>query len=201
MKYILLICIYLFIYLFIYYNKYDNFDNNTLIGKHTYGNPILFWENSNAHLEIGNFCSIGINVKIYLGGNHNIDWITTYPFGHVNKSVFNNFDGIGHPSTKGNVIIGNDVWIAENVTIMSGVTIGDGAVIANNSHVVKNVEPYSIVGGNPAKLIKYRFTKDQIDKLLSIKWWYWDDNKINENTPLLCNRNVDNFISLHHINK
>jgi virginiamycin A acetyltransferase len=118
----------------------------------------------------------------------------------MNKNVFNNFDGTGHPSTKGNVIIGNDVWIAENATIISGVTIGDGAVIANNSHVVKNVEPYSIVGGNPAKLIKYRFTKDQIDKLLSIKWWYWTDNKINENIHLLCNNNIDNFISLHHIN-
>jgi virginiamycin A acetyltransferase len=80
------------------------------------------------------------------------------------------FDGYGHPGTKGNVIIGNDVWIGSNVTIMSGVTIGDGAVIANNSHVVKNVEPYTLVGGNPAKLIKYRFSKEQIEKLLKIKW-------------------------------
>jgi serine acetyltransferase len=77
---------------------------------------------------------------------------------------------------------------------MSGVTIGDGAVIANNSHVVKNVEPYSLVGGNPAKLIKYRFKPEQIKKLLEIKWWYWDDKKINTFTPLLCNTNIDDFI-------
>ena len=78
---------------------------------------------------------------------------------------------------------------------MSGVTIGDGAVIANNSHVVKNIEPYSLVGGNPAKLIKYRFTPEQIEKLLVIKWWYWDDDKINNHTNLLCNDNIDEFIN------
>tara|TARA_B110000977_G_C11061147_1_gene485995 strand:+ start:196 stop:447 length:252 start_codon:yes stop_codon:yes gene_type:complete len=77
---------------------------------------------------------------------------------------------------------------------MSGVTIGDGVVIANNSHVVKDAEPYSIIGGNPAKLIKKRFTEVQINKLLKIKWWNWDDKKINEFTPLLCNHNIDNFI-------
>jgi acetyltransferase-like isoleucine patch superfamily enzyme len=106
-----------------------------------------------------------------LGGNHNSDWVTTYPFGHIHQNIFNTFNGEGHPATKGDVIIGNDVWIAANVTIMSGVTIGNGAVIANNSHVVKNVDPYSLVGGNPAKLIKYRLTPEQIKKLLEIKWW------------------------------
>lgn len=77
---------------------------------------------------------------------------------------------------------------------MSGVTIGDGAVIANNSHVVKDIEPYSIVGGNPAKLIKYRFTSYQIEKLLEIKWWDWDDKKINKYTHLLCSNNIEEFI-------
>ena len=110
------------------------------------------------------------------------------------KNIFNNFNGGGHPSTKGDIIIGNDIWIADNVTIMSGITIGDGAVIANNSHVIKNVEPYSIVGGNPAKFIKYRFTPKQIKCLLEIKWWYWDDEKINQHTSLLCNENIDDFI-------
>jgi acetyltransferase-like isoleucine patch superfamily enzyme len=165
-----------------------------LFGKHTYGKPIIHWENNNAKLIVGNFCSIAENVKIYLGGNHRSDWVTTYPFGHIHQNIFNNFNGEGHPSTKGDVIIGNDVWIGGNVTIMSGVTIGDGVVIANNSHVVKNIEPYSLVGGNPAKLIKYRFTHEQIKKLLEIKWWNWDDIKINEFSPLLCNNNIDEFI-------
>jgi virginiamycin A acetyltransferase len=123
-----------------------------------------------------------------------MDRVTTYPFGHINQNIYNGFDGKGHPSTKGDVTIGNDVWIGANVTVMSGINIGDGAVIANNSHVVKNVEPYSIVGGNPAKFIKYRFTPEQIEKLLEIKWWNWDDEKINKYAPLLCNENIDEFI-------
>jgi acetyltransferase-like isoleucine patch superfamily enzyme len=168
----------------------------SVFGKYTYGNPNIYMEKNNAKLVVGNFCSISTNVNIFLGGNHRTDWVTTYPFGHIHKNIFNTFNGIGHPTTKGDVIIGNDVWIGENVTIMSGVTIGDGAVIATNSHIVKNVEPYSIVGGNPAKFIKYRFTSEQIEKLLQIKWWYWDDDKINNVIPLLCNNNIDDFIRL-----
>ena len=170
-------------------------------GKYTYHDwPVLKFPHKDAKLTVGNFCSIASNIKIYLGGNHNTDWVTTYPFGHIHHETFNNFNGIGHPSTKGDVTIGNDVWIADNVTIMCGVNIGDGAVIANNSHVVKDVEPYSIVGGNPAKFIKYRFTKEQIEKLLTIKWWLWDDDEINRATPLLCNKDIDQFIN-YAINK
>jgi acetyltransferase-like isoleucine patch superfamily enzyme len=163
-------------------------------GKYTYGRPNVHWKNDNANLVVGKFCSIAGNVNIYLGGNHRTDWVSTYPFGHIYQDIFNEFNGANHPSTKGDVIIGNDIWIGDNVTIMSGITIGDGAVIANSSHVVKNVEPYSLVGGNPAKLIKYRFTPEQIEKLLEIKWWNWDDAKINKFTPLLCNNNIDEFI-------
>jgi len=164
--------------------------------KYTYGveNINVLWPNSDAKLEIGNFCSIANNVTVYLGGNHRTDWVTTYPFGHINQDIFHH-SGLGHPVTKGDVIIGNDVWIGANVTIMSGVTIGDGAVIANNSHLVKDVEPYSLIGGNPARLIKYRFSKEQIEKLTKIKWWNWDDDRINKNIHLLCNANIDAFIS------
>lgn len=163
-------------------------------GKYTYGKPnVLSW-GEGAKLTVGSFCSIAANVNIYLGGNHRVDWVTTYPFGHIHRDTFNTFNGKGHPASKGDVIIGNDVWIGSNVTIMSGVTVGDGAVIANNSHVVKNVDPYSLVGGNPAKLIRYRFTQEQIDQLLKIKWWEWKDSKINSYTSLLCNSNIDDFI-------
>ena len=163
-------------------------------GKYTYGSPLIHWKDSGAKIVAGKFCSIANNVNVYLGGNHQTSWVTTYPFGHINTSQFNNFNGTGHPSTKGDIIIGNDVWIADNVTIMSGVTIGDGAVIANNSHVVKDVEPYSLTGGNPAKHIKYRFTPEQIKQLLSIKWWDWEDSKINKLSPLMCSLNIDEFI-------
>ena len=145
-------------------------------------------------------CSTAGNVTIYLGGNHRTDWVTTYPFGHIYRNVFTTRMP-GHPATRGDVIIGNDVWIADNVTIMSGVRIGDGAVIACNIHVVRDVEPYSVVGGNPAKLIKYRFTREQIERLLSIEWWKWSVQKINENVHLLCNDDIDAFIEKHYVSE
>jgi acetyltransferase-like isoleucine patch superfamily enzyme len=145
-------------------------------------------------LKVGKFCSLADNITVYTGGNHPHNWVTTYPFGHVHKNIFTTFDGKGCPYSNGNVTIGNDVWIGSNSTIMSGITVGDGAVIATNSHVVKNVEPYSIVGGNPAKLIKYRFSPEQIQKLLKIKWWNWSIEKINQFVPLLCNERIDEFI-------
>ena len=168
------------------------------IGKYTYGSPITHPRGNYhpANLIVGKFCSISENVNVFLGHNHRIDWVSTYPFGHVNQNVFNRFNGVGHPSTKGDVVIGNDVWIAYNVIIMSGVKIGDGAVVAANSHIIKDVEPYSIVGGNPAKLIKKRFTETQIKDLLEIKWWDWEESKINELSPLLCNVDIDEFIKI-----
>lgn len=173
-------------------------ENRIQCGKYTYGvNNIIFEETwlPEPKFIVGNFCSIGQNVKVVMGGNHRTDWITTYPFGHIHHNIFDNFDGSGHPRTNGDIVIGNDVWICTNVTIMSGVKIGDGAVIAYNSHVVKDVEPYTIVGGNPAKFIKFRFGPEQRDKLLKIKWWNWTDEKINKYTPMLCTNDIDKFIN------
>lgn len=169
------------------------------IGRYTYGaeHIKLHWETQGT-LTIGSFCSIADNINIYLGGNHNVNHITTYPFGHVylNKFKINN---VKHPVTNGNVIIGNDVWIASNTTIMSGITIGSGSIIANNSHVIKDVEPYTLIGGNPSKFIKYRFDKDDCLELLKIAWWNWDDDKINDNVHLLCSNNIKEFIRIHKI--
>lgn len=170
---------------------------NIPAGKYTYGisNIKLYHWGEPAKCTVGAFCSIAENCKIFLGGNHRTDRITTFPFGHIHQHIFNTFNGQGHPATNGDVTIGNDVWIGDSVTIMSGITIGNGAVVAANSHVVKNVEPYSIVGGNPAKHIKYRFTKDQIDRLERAQWWNWPDSKINSSLPLLCNDNPTIFFS------
>jgi acetyltransferase-like isoleucine patch superfamily enzyme len=152
-----------------------------------------------AAVEIGSFCSIAKGVKIFTGGNHRTDWITTYPFGHMHRDVFDTFSGKGHPATNGDVIIGNDVWIGANATIMSGVNIGDGSVIANNAHVVKDVEPYTIVGGNPAKFIKKRFSDEVINKLLKLKWWHFDDEEIKQICPLLCSTNFDELFAKYNL--
>jgi acetyltransferase-like isoleucine patch superfamily enzyme len=166
------------------------------VGKHTYGHhniEIYYW-GENTWLDIGNFCSISGHIHVYLGGNHRTDWATTYPFGHINQNTFSSFSGEGHPQTKGDVKIGNDVWIGTHVTIMSGITIGDGACIASNSVITKDVEPYSIVGGNPAKLIKKRFTDKTIETLLELKWWDMDDYSINQMTPYLCSSDFESYL-------
>lgn len=150
-------------------------------------------------LIIGNFCSIARNFTVFLGGDHRINRITTYPFGHINQKIFNKFDGSGHPSSKGDVVIGNDVWVGAYSTVMSGVRIDDGAVIGANSVVTKNVPAYAIVAGNPAKIISMRFSENTIQELLKIKWWDWDDDAINEFTPLLCSENISEFIEKANI--
>jgi acetyltransferase-like isoleucine patch superfamily enzyme len=145
-------------------------------------------------VKIGSFCSIADNIQIFIGGDHRTDWVTTYPFGHIHNDIFP-WHGEGHPTTKGNVVIGHDVWIGANATILSGVTIGDGAVVSANSVVVKDVPAYGIVGGNPAKLLKMRFTEDQIERLLNNPWWDLPENRINKLIPLLCSNDIEALIA------
>jgi acetyltransferase-like isoleucine patch superfamily enzyme len=146
-------------------------------------------------LKIGKFCSISSNVTIFLGGNHPIYNVSTYPFGLLyNEKFKTDYTNLVKPGN--GVTIGNDVWLAHGVTIMSDVNISDGAILASNSHVNKDVGPYEIWGGNPARFIKKRFTDDQISKLLEIKWWNLDDDKINEILPYICSEDIDNFIKI-----
>jgi serine acetyltransferase len=101
---------------------------------------------------------------------------------------------MGHPSCKGDIIIENDVWIGATATIMSGVKISNGAVIGAGSVVTKDVPPYAIVAGNPAKVVKYRFTEEQIEKLLSIAWWDWEEIKIRDNAMKMWSDDINGFI-------
>lgn len=164
------------------------------IGDHTYGLPKTLYGAENSNLIIGKYCSFGENVKIYLGGNHNIKRATTYPFGAFKRfwSLSDDYNEV--PISKGSVIVGSDVWIADDVTILSGVNIGHGAVIGNKSLVTKDVPPYCIVAGNPARIIKKRFGEEVISKLLEISWWNMDDVKVKEIIPYLLNENVEEFI-------
>jgi acetyltransferase-like isoleucine patch superfamily enzyme len=172
----------------------DVFENKKyIIGDCTYGKPIVLFENAETNLTIGKYCSIADNVTIFLGGNHRLDWLSTYPFNVLKLKYPLAKNIIGHPETKGDVIIGNDVWIGNGVTILSGVTIGDGAVLAAKSVITKNVKPYEVWGGNPAKLMKNRFNKETTIKLLELKWWDWDEERVAGNVMHLCSNNVDNL--------
>ena len=123
---------------------------------------------------------------VFLGGNHRTDWITTFPFGHIFQSELSGADIIGHPATKGDVVIGSDVWVGHGVTIMSGVTVGDGAVLAANAMVTKDVQPYEIVGGNPAALIRRKFDDSLISLLQELRWWDLPLDAIREINEKLC---------------
>lgn len=161
------------------------------IGDWTYGSPAILEFGDGGSLRMGKFCSIAADVTILLGGEHRHDWVTTYPFNVVCEEA-RSFRG--HPKSKGPVVIGNDVWICRGATILSGVTIGDGAVVAAGSVAVSDVSPYSIVAGNPARLIRSRFSEQQIATLLEIRWWDWPIERIREAWPLLLNDDVDAFI-------
>ena len=100
-------------------------------------------------------------------------------------------------TSKGDTIIGNDVWLGYNALIMPGINIGDGAIIATNAVVTKNVEPYTIVGGNPAKLIRKRFSDEVINLLLELQWWHWKIEKITKNIPILCSNNLEDLQNLN----
>ena len=168
--------------------RYPNYS----IGKGSYGVPEVHDWNEGATLKIGSFCSISAYVQIFLGGEHRADWVTTSPL----SVMFENDIINDHSRSKGDVIIGNDVWICANAIILSGVTIGDGAVIANGAIVTHNVKPYSIVAGNPAKIIKYRFSPEIIAQLLGISWWDWPESLIRKHMTNLQSNEIENFIQL-----
>lgn len=157
-------------------------------GEHTYGNPQVLFKNQ-GKFKIGKYCSIGPNVSIVLGGGHMTHWISTYPF-----NTFRNA-GIRAPKINTDVTIGNDVWIGFGVTILGGVTIGDGAVIGARALVVKDVPPYAIVGGTPAKVIRYRFKPEEMEKLLESEWWNLPNEEVDDLIPFLLSSNVNEFVN------
>jgi len=162
---------------------------DVIVGDFTYawGPRIKTW-GEGAKCYIGSFCSIAGNVQIFLGGDHRVDWITTYPFAELMPE---NYDIHGSPKSKGDVIIGNDVWIGNDAKIMSGVHIGDGAVIAGSAVVTHDVDPYEVVGGVPARHIKYRVPKERIMDLLRLSWWRWPIEKIADAVPVLQSGDID----------
>ena len=161
------------------------------IGIGTYGKPqILSW-GEEATLKMGNYCSVALDVQILLGGEHDIERVSTYPFDTLEQYT-PHFQT--SPKSKGDIIIGSDVWICRGAMILSGVTIGDGAVIGARAVVTHDVPAYGVVAGNPAKLIKYRFHEETRSRLMEIKWWEWSEERINKAVPYLVNSKIDKFI-------
>lgn len=158
----------------------ENFERNVL---YNYGSDRLI---------IGKFCAIATGVKFIMNGaNHKLDGISTYPFPIFGGGWEKEMDKLTNLPSKGDIVIGNDVWLGYEATIMPGVKIGDGAVIAAKSVVIKDVPAYTIVGGNPAIAIKRRFSDAEITRLLELRWWDWDVEKISRNIQLIMAGNVE----------
>jgi virginiamycin A acetyltransferase len=151
-------------------------------------NVLYLFEFMKDKLIIGKFCQIATGVRFIMNGaNHAMDGISTYPF----KAFGGSWEGASMNSIgKGDTIIGNDVWIGNGATFMQGVTVGDGAIIGTSSLVTKDVEPYTIVGGNPAKPIRKRFDDETIEFLLDLKWWDWPFEKIERNLEFLTSGDI-----------
>ena len=178
---------------------------NIIVGDYTYyddalaptefeKNNVLFnYPEFGDKLIIGKFCSIASGTKFIMGSaNHRLGSVTTYPFNVFGGSWQENTpDHMSQLPFKGDIVIGNDVWIGRESIIMPGVKIGDGAIIAAYSVVTKDVEPYSVVGGNPARFIKKRFNDELIELLLEFKWWDLPPEKLVAVLPLLCDFDLE----------
>jgi chloramphenicol O-acetyltransferase type B len=162
------------------------------MGVGTYGLPVVHDWNEGTTLVIGAYTSIADDVHIFLGGHHRTDWISCFPFPAFIEEAKHIANSGG---TRGNVVIGNDAWLASGCTILSGVVVGDGAVVAARAVVTRDVAPYSIVAGNPAKVVGWRFDEKTREALSASAWWSWPENEVRRIAPLLCSSRLDEFLA------
>lgn len=172
------------------------------VGAHSYGRPAVL-EPEMARLHIGRFCSIGPNVTIALG-NHRTDLVTTYPFKAIAKITGGGLWGealgcADDHATRGDVVLGDEVWLGAGCLILSGVTIGSGAVVGAGSVIRRDVSPYAIVTGDPAVVARYRFDERTIERLLELNWWSWSDEQIAEFMPLILGSDIEAFLEAAEI--
>jgi virginiamycin A acetyltransferase len=161
------------------------------IGDWTYGQPTVDYWTSGAKLTVGLFCSIAPGVTILLGGEHHVEWVTTYPLYQLFPEAAR-FKG-SH-LTRGDVAVGHDVWIGQEAMILSGVRLGNGCVVAARSVVTHDVPSYAVVAGAPARIVKYRFDESIRNELERIAWWNWPLDAIKDALPLLMSNDIAAFI-------
>ena len=177
-------------------------EHNIQIGNYTYAHLDSMEDNvlknlvpysfGNKNLRIGKFCSIGFGTQfISPYANHQLHSFTTYPFWHVFSKKTNIKPWLENAELKGDTIVGNDVWFGREAMVMPGVHIGDGAVISARAVITQNVPPYAIIGGNPGKVIRFRFSDEMINELLKIQWWNWDLDKIIRCHPILMGGDIE----------
>lgn len=170
------------------YTYFDDWKNGP---EHFESNNVLYnYHFDKVKLVFGKFCAIAAETRFMMTGDHKLDAVSTYPFPIFKNGWENAYDIFGLP-TKGDIIVGNDVWFGYDSLIRGGVTIGDGAIIATRAVVVKDVPAYSIVAGNPAKVVKMRFSDADIQRLLKISWWDWSIEKISQHLPLISSTDID----------
>lgn len=175
------------------YTMYNDFVNDPTLFEQN--NVLYHYPINKDKLIIGKFCSIACGAKfLFNSANHNLNSLSTYPFPLFFEEWNLKRENVTESwNNKGNIVIGNDVWIGYEAVIMAGVTIGDGAIIGTRAVVTKDVPPYTIVGGVPAKIIRKRFSDEVISKLLEIKWWDWERDRIERNIETIKSGDIENL--------
>ncbi len=169
-------------------------EGTLVMGNMSYYAPnVIKYKGDSGRVIIGNFASVAPDADFYVGGLHRVEWVSLYGLRAMLELPGAYEDGFTHG--RGDIVVGSDTWVTNGCTVMSGVTIGDGAVIGTKAVVAKDVRPYAIVVGNPAKEIGRRFSDEQVEALLRIKWWDWPTELVKERVDALSSPDVDAFIA------
>ncbi|GJE37903.1 acetyltransferase-like isoleucine patch superfamily enzyme [Methylobacterium persicinum] len=165
------------------------------IGRYSYGRPKVRFPESGRTLTIGRYCSIADRVEILLGGDHRLDWASTYPFAAMRGHFPDAQAPEDYHASRGDVVIGHDVWLGSGCMILSGVTVGHGAVVAARAVVTRDVPPYAVVAGNPARVVRRRFPPEVADALVAAAWWDLPQDEVSRLVPLLQSGEIDALLA------
>jgi len=169
-------------------------DGTLVMGNMSYYAPnVVKYQGDTGRVIIGNFASVAPDADFYVGGQHRTEWVSQYGLRAMLDLPGAHEDGFTHG--RGDIVVGSDTWVTNGCTVMSGVTIGDGAVVGTKAVVAKDVRPYAIVVGNPAREIRRRFSDEQVEALLRIRWWDWPTEQVKQHIELICSPDIDAFIA------